>query len=234
MIALSHIDKEIGSTPVLTDVSFTAPAGKITAFLGPNGAGKTTTIRLIAGLLEPSAGKITVDGDRLGLLTEEPGLSDRLTVREQLRFVGAIHGQPAPVVDAAIVEFAALLAFDQHLDRRAGTLSKGTRQKVALARAFVADPDVLLLDEPTANLDPVASAAVETFLAAAGADRTVLLSTHLLDEAERLADHVVGINAGRVVIDCSVDAIREQATADGHRFRDVIVGAMARSAGRDL
>ena len=214
MIEAEGLVKELGGVRVLDGVGFTAPAGAVTGLLGPNGAGKTTTMRVLATLLRPDAGTLRIDGidavadpvavrRRIGLVTEEPGLFDRLTVREQLRFFGRAHGLEPAAVDARIDELAAALRLDGALDRRAGVLSKGNRQKVSLARALLHRPAVLLLDEPTSGLDVVAAAGLEELLGGptVGADTTVLLSTHLLDEAERLCTRVVGLAAGRVVAD---------------------------------
>ncbi len=214
MIHVAGLAKVIGDTRILDDVTFTAPSGSITGLLGPNGAGKTTTMRVLATLLRPDEGSVTIAGIDLavdpmaarrviGLVTEEPGLHDRLTVREQLVFAARAHGLDAEAARRRLDVVAEHLTLTQHLDTRAGTLSKGNRQKVSLCRALIHDPPVLLLDEPTSGLDVVAADGLEALLEldeVTGA-KTVLLSTHRLDEAERLASRVVGIAAGRVVVD---------------------------------
>jgi sodium transport system ATP-binding protein len=218
-----------------------APAGTVTGLLGPNGAGKTTTMRLVATLLQPDEGTIRIDGvdvvadpiearRRIGLVTEEPGLLDRLTVREQLSYNGQAYGLSTSEADRRIRELADVLGFADVLDRRAGVLSKGNRQKVSLCRALVHDPPVLLLDEPTSGLDVVAAAGLEDLLQREDltGDRTVLLSTHRLDEVERLASRVVGIADGRVVVDATPDELVDRSGAES--FRDAFVRMLGAAA----
>jgi ABC-type multidrug transport system ATPase subunit len=234
VIEVDGVVKSLGERTVLDHVTFTAPAGTVTGLLGPNGAGKTTTMRLVATLLQPDEGAIRIDGidvvtdpiearRRIGLVTEEPGLLDRLTVREQLSYNGQAYGLSAADVDHRIRELADVLGFTDVLDRRAGVLSKGNRQKVSLCRALVHDPPVLLLDEPTSGLDVVAAAGLEDLLQRQEltGDRTVLLSTHRLDEVERLASRVVGIADGRVVVDATPDELVDGSGAES--FRDAFV-----------
>jgi sodium transport system ATP-binding protein len=223
MIEVRALVKELGGERILDGVSFEASAGRVTGLLGPNGAGKTTTMRVLATLLAPDAGQVRIDGldvvgdavevrRHIGLVTEEPGLYDRLTVREQLTMVAEVHGLSMQVADQRIEELAGALRLTAELDRRAGVLSKGNRQKASLCRALVHDPSVLLLDEPTSGLDVVAAAGLEAVLASGEltGDRTVLLSTHRIDEVERLADRVVGLAGGRTVIDATLDDLVER------------------------
>ena len=234
MIVVDGLVKQLGGTQVLHGVSFTARPGEVTGLLGPNGAGKTTTMRVLATLLRPDGGSVEVAGldvvedavavrARIGLVTEEPGLFDRLTVREQLRFCAATYGLDDARARERIDKLVAAIGLDRHLDDRAGTLSKGNRQKVSLCRALVHDPPVLLLDEPTSGLDVVAAAGLEELLADASltGDKTVLLSTHRLDEAERRADRLVGIAGGRVVVDGTPAEVMAIAGTDS--FRDAFV-----------
>ena len=240
MIEVRGLEKRLGKTDILKSVTFTAPSGEVTALLGPNGAGKTTTMRVLATMLRPDEGTVFVDGasvtddphlvrQRIGLVTEEPGLFERLTPREQLRFVASVHGLGTADADARIDELAEQFGLSANVDRRAGELSKGNRQKVALARALVHDPPVLLLDEPTANLDVVASAALETILLAPGAmtGRTVLLSTHSIEEADRLATRVVGLAEGRVVVDGTKAELTERFGAAD--FREAFIRLLAQT-----
>ena len=220
--------KALGEVRVLDGVTFTAPAGTVTGLLGPNGAGKTTTMRVLATLLRPDEGSVTLDGvdvaadptearRRLGLVTEEPGLYDRLTVREQLELAGRAYGLGATAVARRVDEVAELVRLTAELDKRAGVLSKGNRQKVSLCRAMVHDPPVLLLDEPTSGLDVVAAAGLEELLRGdeLTGRRTVLLATHRVDEAVRLADD-------------RVDALTDG--AGGASFRDVVVRLLGEAA----
>lgn len=232
MIEVSGVVKDLEGERVLRELSFEAPHGEVTGLLGPNGAGKTTTMRVLATLLRPDLGEVRLDGvdavadplearRRLGLVTEEPGLYDRLTVREQLIFVARSHGLSAERARSRLDEVAELVQLGPELDRRAGALSKGNRQKVSLSRALIHDPPVLLLDEPTSGLDVVASAGLERLLAEGDltSARTVLLATHRVDEAERLATRCVGLVDGVVVVDARTDTL----AADGETFREAFV-----------
>ena len=237
MIEVSDLRLELGGNAVIDGLSFRAPAGEVTGFLGPNGAGKTTTMRILSTLLRPDSGTARIAGydvvrdandvrRHIGLVTEEPSLLDRLTVREQLMFTGQAYDLAAETVAERIHTVAELLALTEHLDKRAGTLSKGNRQKASLARALVHDPPVLLLDEPTANLDVVAQAAIQELLQRpeVRSGKTVFLSTHVLDEAERLCDRVVGIVAGQVVAEGTPEEIVERSGAPDFRtaFLDML------------
>jgi sodium transport system ATP-binding protein len=234
VIEVDGLVKVLGDTRVLDGMSFIAPTGQITGLLGPNGAGKSTTMRVLASLLRPTEGTARIAGvdvvtqpdevrRLIGLVTEEPGLYDRLTVREHLDFFGRAQGLDGGHLEGRIELLVDTLVLGTEIDKRAGALSKGNRQKVSLARAIVHDPPVLLLDEPTSGLDVMATIGLEDLLAAeeVTGDKTVLLSTHRLDEAERLADHIVGIADGRVVAEGQPADLAEQAGVES--FRDAFV-----------
>jgi ABC-2 type transport system ATP-binding protein len=212
VIATSRLTRSFGPRTVVNDVTLDVARGEIVALLGPNGAGKTTTLRMIAGLIAPTSGLVTIDGTemkrstgsalrrRIGFLTETPGLWDRLSVRENLTVYADLYGldRGAERIGAAMETFA----LTRHADARAAELSKGMRQKVAVARALMHDPDVLLLDEPTSGLDPEVTRTVRTLLdqrRAAGS--AILLSTHNLDEASRIADRVAVLHERLVAFD---------------------------------
>ena len=220
LVAVRSLTRTFDDRVAIQDVSFDLSGGEIVALLGPNGAGKTTTLRLLSGLLTPTSGSIEVDGvaltpasasgvrSRIGLLTETPGLWDRLTVEANLLVYAQLHGLTAP---AARVD--TLLRTFELADRRAdpaGTLSKGMKQKVALARALLHEPSVVLLDEPTAGLDPHMTRTVRGLIEEMRTEgRAVLVSTHNLDEAERLADRVAVLRQQLVAIE-SPDALRQR------------------------
>lgn len=241
MIEVEGLVRVLGDKRVLDGVSFTARPGLITGFLGPNGAGKTTTMRVLSTLLAPTDGRVAICGHdivaeadevrrHIGLVTEEPSLLDRLTVREQLTFTARAHGLGADAVRARTDLLVEVLGLQDGIDKRAGTLSKGNRQKASVARALVHDPAVLLLDEPTANLDIVAQDAIQELLLRpeVRAGKTVLLSTHVIDEAERLCDHVVGIVEGRTAIEGTKDEI--VAATGSPDFRHAFLALLARRA----
>jgi len=212
VISASHLTRRFGARTVVEDVSFEVGRGEIVALLGPNGAGKTTTMRMLAGLIAPTDGAVTIDRialtratgsvvrGRIGFLTEAPGLWDRLTVRENLKVYADLYGlsSPGAVIDRSL----ALLGLDDAGDTRAAELSKGMRQKVALSRALLHQPTVLLLDEPTSGLDPEIRRSVRALLEERRtAGCAILVSTHNLDEAERVADRVAVLQRRLVAID---------------------------------
>jgi ABC-2 type transport system ATP-binding protein len=212
MISAQRITRRFGSRAVVDEVSFDVSKSEIVALLGPNGAGKTTTMRMLAGLIAPTSGAIVIDGvaltratsaalrARIGFLTESPGLWDRLTVRENLGTYAALYGlaQPDRAIDRAIEVFQ----LSGQASTRAAELSKGMRQKVALARALLHEPAILLLDEPTSGLDPEITRGVRRLLEERrSAGCAILVSTHNLDEAERLADRVAVLHGRLLAID---------------------------------
>jgi ABC-2 type transport system ATP-binding protein len=212
VIAASHLTRRFGPRIAVDDVSFEVGRGEIVALVGPNGAGKTTTLRMLAGLIAPTDGGVTIDGVRLtratgsalrrriGFLTEAPGLWDRLTVRENLAVYAGLYGldRPAQAIGALLDRFELV----PHVEVRAAELSKGMRQKVALSRALLHDPDILLLDEPTSGLDPEIARSVRQLLDDRRANGcAILVSTHNLDEAERMADRVAVLQERLIALD---------------------------------
>jgi len=187
-------------------------AGEIVSLLGPNGAGKTTTFRMLAALLMPTGGEVTIAGTRLtpasaaamrsrvGLLTEAPGLWERLSVRWNLQTYAALHGVPGQ--DRRVAAVMDAVGISDRADDRAGALSKGLKQRVSLARAIVHDPPVVLLDEPTSGLDPASARHVRDLIRRLREEgRAVMVSTHNLAEAEELSDRIAVINARLLACD---------------------------------
>jgi ABC-2 type transport system ATP-binding protein len=222
VIAATHLTRRFGSRTVVDDVTFTVSRSEIVALLGPNGAGKTTTLRMLAGLIAPTSGSVTIDGvpltkatgtllrGRIGFLTEAPGLWDRLTVRENLRLYAGLYGlsNAERTIDRALE----MLELTDRASARAAELSKGLRQRVALARALLHDPAILLLDEPTSGLDPEVTRMVRRLLEERrSAGCSILVSTHNLDEAERLADRVAVLHERLLALD-RPSALRQRLT----------------------
>ena len=212
-----------GEVRAVEGVTFEARPGEVFGLLGPNGAGKTTTLRMLSTVLRPTAGRIEIAGvdaatrpdevrRRIGFLSGATGVYDRLTPREQDRYYAELHGLEGEVLERRIAETLRLLQAEEFADRPCGTLSSGQKQKASLARTVVHDPPVLILDEPTANLDVLVARSVTGFIRnARGTGRTVLLSTHDMGEAERLCDRIAVIHRGRVMALGTVAEVRAAA-----------------------
>ena len=210
MIEVQHLTKRYGPVTAVNDVSFTVERGEILGFLGPNGAGKTTTMRVLTGYMPPSEGKAIVAGydvleqpieakRRTGYLPETPPLYPDMTVREYLTFVAKIKGVPRKESKSRIGEMMRKTRIDDVADRHCGKLSKGYRQRVGLAQAMLHNPDVLILDEPTAGLDPKQIIETRQLIKGLAGDHTIILSTHILPEVSQTCQRVVIINNGKVV-----------------------------------
>jgi len=229
VISTRGLTRAFNGVPVVEDVTFDVPAGTLFALLGPNGAGKTTTVRMLMGLIGPSAGGATVAGYRIGggadagrllrracgLLTEAPGFYERMSAGDNLRFFGRLYGLPERTLRAQIEHFLRLLELWDRRDDAVGTFSKGMKQRLAIIRALFHDPKVVFLDEPTAGLDPEAAIEVRELIARLKAEgRTIVVCTHNLDEAERLAD-AVGILRRRLLVCDSLQRLRAGPAGDG-------------------
>ncbi len=210
MIEVEGLTKRYGPTLAVSDVSFAVQQGEILGFLGPNGAGKTTTMRVITGYLPPTNGKVRVAGydvveesleakRRTGYLPESPPVYPDMTVSEYLAFVARIKAVPRREVRKRIEEVSERVAITDVQDRQIGKLSKGYRQRVGLAQALIHNPEVLILDEPTAGLDPKQIIETRELIKGLAGQHTVVLSTHILPEVSKTCQRVVVINAGKVV-----------------------------------
>ncbi len=210
-IQTDQLTKEFGDLTAVDRLSLTINSGEVFGFLGPNGAGKTTTIRMLTALIAPTSGSAQVAGCRLGaedqkirgkvgILTESPGLYDSLTTERNLAFFGQLHR--VPDLAAKVDHYLRLLGLWERRQDPAGTLSKGMRQKLAIARALLHEPQILFLDEPTSGLDPEAARLVRDFIAELKlAGRTIFLCTHNLEEADRLCDRIAVFNARLIAVD---------------------------------
>jgi len=212
MIEVQHLTKRYGPVTAVQDVSFRVERGEILGFLGPNGAGKTTTMRIITGYMPPTEGRAVVAGHdvledpiaakrRIGYLPETPPLYPEMTVREYLTFVAKIKiGQASGAERAMRVDHVMKRTHvDDMAGRHCGKLSKGYRQRVGLAQALIHDPEVLVLDEPTAGLDPKQIIETRELIRTLAGNHTIVLSTHILPEVAQTCQRVVIINRGRVV-----------------------------------
>jgi ABC-2 type transport system ATP-binding protein len=210
MIVVEGLRKDFRTLTAVYDMSFTVGDGEIFGLLGPNGAGKTTTVRMLAGLISPTAGTAIINGHPLGettqqiraftgILTESPGLHEKLTARQNLAYYGRLYGLGGGRLRDAVERYLGVVEMSEHADRRVGSFSKGMRQKVAIARALLHEPEVIYLDEPTSGLDPSAAKNIRDFIATLrGLGRSIVVCTHNLDEAERLCDRI-GIMRGTLL-----------------------------------
>jgi len=210
VIEVQHLTKEYGPVTAVSDVSFKAEKGEILGFLGPNGAGKTTTMRILTGYMPPTDGKAIVAGydvmeqpieakRRTGYLPETPPLYPDMTVRDYLTFCARIKGVPSADRKTRIATTMERTRITDVANRHCAKLSKGYRQRVGLAQALLHNPDVLILDEPTAGLDPKQIIETRNLIKGLAGDHTIVLSTHILPEVSQTCNRVVIINRGRVV-----------------------------------
>ncbi|NDJ52364.1 MAG: ABC transporter ATP-binding protein [Chloroflexi bacterium] len=211
VIHAEGLTRHFGDTIAVDRISFDVQAGEVFGFLGHNGAGKTTTIRVLNGVLDATAGKVEVLGlspnaqgpalrRRTGVLTETPSLDDRLTARDNLRIYANLYDVPQDQVQSRVDEMLALFELSERADDKVGEFSKGMRQRLALARALIHQPELLFLDEPTSGLDPVASKQVRDLIDRLSEEgRTIFLCTHNLTEAQRLCDRVAVLEEGQII-----------------------------------
>jgi ABC-2 type transport system ATP-binding protein len=223
IVSVSHLTHRYGERTALEDISFDVQPGEVFGLLGPNGAGKTTTIRLINGLFEPSAGSLRVLGldpvthgeqvrRQTGVLTETPALYERLTARQNLTFFATLAGVPRAERRARVQASLDQFELADRADDKAGAFSKGMKQRLALARAILHNPDLIFLDEPTAALDPEASLQVRDWIEKVSRQEgsTVVLCTHILSEAERLCSRVAVMGPGKLLAVGSLAELRQR------------------------
>lgn len=207
-VIVERLSKIYGEQKAVDEISFKAEPGKILGFLGPNGAGKSTTMKIITCFIPASSGKVTVCGfdtntdslevrKRIGYLPEHNPLYLEMYVKEYLAFVAGLHDLKNP--KDRIQEMIALTGLEREQHKKIGQLSKGYRQRVGLAQAMIHNPDVLILDEPTSGLDPNQLSEIRKLIKQIGQQKTVILSTHIMQEVEAICDQVVIINKGKIV-----------------------------------
>lgn len=221
MIEAIGLTKYYGSFTATKDVSFTVGQGEVVAFLGPNGAGKSTTMKLLTGYLSPSEGVARIAGHdmsfdrlagsaRLGYLPENGPLYLDMTPHALLKFFAEARGFSSADKLAKVDNVIQQCSLEGVVHKPIGKLSKGYRQRVGMAQVLLHDPDVLILDEPTAGLDPNQIGQIRLLLRELGKTKTILLSTHVLQEVEAMANRVIVIHEGRVTYDGTVDQLREK------------------------
>ena len=220
MIEAAGLSKYFGDFAAIRNISFSVPRGQVAAFLGPNGAGKTTTMRLLTGYLTPSEGQVRIAGfdvstrrlesaARLGYLPENGPLYPDMTPLGLLRFFGEMRGVTGKQLSERIEAVTAQCALEEVLEKSISKLSRGYRQRLGMAQVLLHEPDVLIMDEPTSGLDPNQIREVRKLIRDLGRTKTVLLSTHILQEVEAVADRVIFFSEGRIVFDGSPSGMLE-------------------------
>ncbi len=209
MIEFLGVSKSFGNHKALEDANITIEDGTTIGIVGPNGAGKTTLIRLLCGILKPTEGQIVIDGKDLekyptdikkiiGYLPEEPNLYERPKAGELLEYFGLLYGVPRGKVHERIDELLALVGLSDRKDWRVSSFSKGMRQRLAISRALIHDPKIIVLDEPTMGLDPLTSRRIRDFIKTLKKDKTIILCSHYMNEAEQLCDKIAIIDKGKI------------------------------------
>lgn len=227
-ISIEAVSKHYGTQKAVNNISFSLKPGEIVGFLGPNGAGKSTTMKMMTGYLQPDGGKITVNGisvqaqplevkKKIGYLPEANPLYYEMYVKEYLHFIAGVHGlgkKTKEHVNAVI----AMTGLTPESHKKTGQLSKGYKQRVGLAAALIHDPEVLILDEPTSGLDPNQIIEIREVIRNLGQQKTILFSTHILQEVEALCERVIIINKGELVADAPLSDLKNT-NGDQQRLR---------------
>ena len=235
MIEASGLCKYYGHFTAIEDISFKIPKGQVAAFLGPNGAGKSTTMKILTGYLSPSSGSAFIKGmnmaeDRLsaaeilGYLPENGPLYENMTPAESLRFIGKLRGIPSGDLKEATARVVEQCDIAEVYNKSISKLSKGFRQRVGMAQVLLHDPEVIIMDEPTSGLDPNQIRTVRKTIRELGKNKTILLSTHILQEVEAMADQVVFVNEGKLVFDGSVKELKKKNSDLDEVFYDYTLG----------
>jgi gliding motility-associated transport system ATP-binding protein len=236
VIEVQHLSKRYGRVTAVDDISFRVERGEILGFLGPNGAGKTTTMRILTGYMPATDGRAIVAGHdvfnepieakrRTGYLPETPPLYPDMTVREYLDFVARIKGVPSAERKQRVLNVMERTRVADMAERHCAKLSKGYRQRVGLAQALIHNPEVLILDEPTAGLDPKQIIETRDLIRSLGGDHTIVLSTHILPEVAQTCQRVIIINKGRVVAVDTPDALTARLRGAETMFVQVDAGS---------
>ena len=234
MLKVQNLTKIYGSQKAVNDISFEAKAGEIVGFLGPNGAGKSTTMKIATCYLTATSGNVEVCSynvqknplevrQNIGYLPEHNPLYLDMYVKEFLEFIGGIYGLKGQSLQKRISDVIELFGLTLEYKKKIGQLSKGYRQRVGLAQALIHDPKVLILDEPTTGLDPNQLAEIRQVIRNIGKEKTVIFSTHILQEVEAICDRVVIINHGIIVKDCPIIEMRQMGKTMEDVFRELTV-----------
>lgn len=246
MIQLDALTKKYGDFTAVDALDLHVPAGQLFGFLGPNGAGKTTTLRMIAGILRPTAGRIRIGGidvverpneakSRLGFIPDRPFIYEKLTGMEFLRFVAGLYGQQGAQIEHRARELLGLFDLEDWRDELVESYSHGMRQKLIISGAFVHRPDVIVVDEPMVGLDPKAARTLkDLFREYTRRGHTIMMSTHTLEVAQNLCDRIAIIRRGRIAAAGSMDELRRHAESGTEGLEDIFLRLMGDTAARDL
>ena len=246
MIRLEGLTKTYGSFVAVDRIDLHVPRGELFGFLGPNGAGKTTTLRMIAGILRPTAGRIWLGGDdliaapmtakrRLGFIPDRPFLYEKLTGAEFLRFVAGLYGQDGTAVERRIDELLELFELSVWKDELVESYSHGMRQKLIISSALIHRPECIVVDEPMVGLDPKAARLLkEIFRLFVERGGTVLMSTHTLEIAEAMCDRLAIIQGGKIVAAGTMAELREQHAAGEMGLEDLFLRLTGGAAAKEL
>jgi len=243
MIELRGLTKRYGNFTAVDGVDLTVPAGEIFGFLGPNGAGKTTTLRMIAGILQPSAGTVTIGGvdlakdpmnakSKLGFIPDRPFIYEKLTGSEFLTFVAGLYGQEGEEIERRSAELLGLFDLEEWADELVESYSHGMRQKLIIASAFIHRPEVIVVDEPMVGLDPKAARILkDLFREFVSRGQTIMMSTHTLEVAESLCDRIAIIQSGKIRALGTLAQLRES-YAGNTRLEEIFLALTGERASR--
>jgi ABC-2 type transport system ATP-binding protein len=246
MIRLEGLTKHYGSFTAVDGIDLHVPKGELFGFLGPNGAGKTTTLRIIAGILRPTAGRVWLGGvdllaqpmeakARLGFIPDRPFVYDKLTGGEFLRFVAGLYNQDGASVEKRIDELLHLFELTQWKDELVESYSHGMRQKLIISSALIHRPELIVVDEPMVGLDPRGARLLkDIFRAFVGRGGTVLMSTHTLEVAQAMCDRIAIIQQGKIVAQGTMDQLREQTAAGDASLEDLFLRLTGGTTAREL
>jgi ABC-2 type transport system ATP-binding protein len=245
VIRLTQLSKKYGAFTAVNAIDLHVPAGELFGFVGPNGAGKTTTLRMIAGILKPTGGKVEIAGidiakdpiaakAKLGFIPDRPFIYEKLTGAEFLRFVAGLYGEHGPEVEHRAQELMALFDLEEWRDELVESYSHGMRQKLIVSSAFVHRPQVIVVDEPHVGLDPKSIKILrELFKEYVRRGHTILMSTHTLDAAETLCDRIAIIAGGKIVASGTMDELRTSAKQKGG-LEEIFMRLTGEAAARNL
>jgi ABC-2 type transport system ATP-binding protein len=246
MIGLTNLTKRYGSFTAVDGIDLAVPRGELFGFLGPNGAGKTTTLRMIAGILRPSAGRVEIAGidlaadpvaakSKLGFIPDRPFIYEKLTGAEFLRFVAGLYDQSGAKVEHRARELLALFDLEQWRDELVESYSHGMRQKLIISSAFVHRPEVIVVDEPMVGLDPKAAKILkDLFREYTRRGNTIMMSTHTLAVAEAMCDRIAIIQGGKIRACGSMNELRASAEAGTRGLEEIFLKLTGENAAREL